>query len=278
LSNPKLARHLSIFGESIALTECIRWLQELQFKKLEGKSEGALLDKVKNFVNHAGFLPHGTVLDEVTSQEVVFRDGNGYKVSLSELSDGYRSILSMTFELIRQLARTYGHFKLFHSYGGPPDYTKIVAPGVVLIDEVDAHLHPSWQLRVGAWFREHFPRIQFIVTTHSPLICHAAEAGTVWRLPTPGTDEVGRMIEGADRERLVFGSILEAYSTGMFGAVTTRSEESQRRLQRLAELNVLELGRDLSAKESEEQQRLRAAAPMEAHTMARRNGVEKVTA
>ena len=43
LSNPKLARHLSVFGESIALTECIRWLQELQFKKLEADPEGGLL-------------------------------------------------------------------------------------------------------------------------------------------------------------------------------------------------------------------------------------------
>ena len=225
-------------------------------------------------MNDAGFLPHGTVLDEVTSREVIFRDGNGCKVSISELSDGYRSILSMTFELIRQLAQTYGHRNLFKSLGGPPDCSKIIVPGVVLIDEIDAHLHPSWQLRIGAWFREHFPNIQFIVTTHSPLICHAAEKGTVWRLPTPGTDEVGRMITGAERERLVFGSILEAYSTGMFGAVTTRSKESQRRLERLAELNVLELSRDLSKKERTEQLELRAAAPTEAHMTTGPNGAK----
>ena len=52
-----------------------------------------------------------------------------------------------------------------------------MAPGVVLIDEVDAHLHPTWQRRIGLWFREHFPKLQFIVSTHSPLICQAATVG-----------------------------------------------------------------------------------------------------
>ena len=55
-SNPKLAAHLSVFGESVALSECIRWLQDLQFKKLEKHPEGKLLDKIITFVNQEGFF------------------------------------------------------------------------------------------------------------------------------------------------------------------------------------------------------------------------------
>ena len=47
--------------------------------------------------------------------------------------------------------------------------------GVILIDEIDAHLHPAWQKRIGFWLKAHFPNIQFIVTTHSPFICQAAD-------------------------------------------------------------------------------------------------------
>ena len=105
-------------------------------------------------------------LTEVSSDGVIFTDGNGKRVPIEELSDGYRSVLSMTFELIRQLSRAFGPELIF----SPGDSSKINAPGVVLIDEVDAHLHPTWQQRVLGDLLRAFPGTQFIVTTHSPQV------------------------------------------------------------------------------------------------------------
>lgn len=262
-SYPRLARHLSVFDESVALTEGLKWLQQLQFKKLEGDPEGALLDPLTKFINQPDFLPHSARLEKISSREVLFVDGNGYRVPVAELSDGYRSILSMTFELIRQLAATYGPKKVFH----PKDPTRVDVPGVVLIDEVDAHLHPTWQRKAGLWFRKHFPRMQFIVTTHSPLVCQAAEEGTVWRLPRPGTDEEARQVTGVELDRLIYGNVLDAYGTGVFGEGITRSERSKQRLQRLAELNMKELRKGLTAAERREQAALRASQPTAAMTV-----------
>jgi hypothetical protein len=135
----------------------------------------------------------------------------------------------------------------------------------VLIDEVDAHLHPTWQREIGVWFTRLFPHIQFIVTTHSPLICQAAT--TVFRLPTPGTEEVGQRITGTDFVRLRYGNVLEAYGTEAFGRGVTRSEESKEMLERLAELNLKELEAGLTKKEKREQERLRAAMPTTAHNL-----------
>ena len=260
-SNPKLAAHLSVFGEDVALTECLKWLQDLQFKKLEGDPQGNLLDSVKEFVNQSGFLPHQAHLENVSSRGVEFIDGNGCRLPVEDLSDGYRSILSLTFELIRQLARVYGYQSIFD----PHDPTKIIPPGVVLIDEIDAHLHPTWQRKIGIWFREHFPNLQFIVTTHSPLICQAATVGTVYRLPKPGSNELGGMITGQDLDRLLYGNVLDAYGTEAFGADVTRSDESKKYLQRLAQLNCKELREELTEDEREEQQKLRAMMPTSAH-------------
>ena len=53
------------------------------------------------------------------------------------------------------------------------------ATGTVLIDEIDAHLHPSWQSTILGSIRELFPNIQFIVTTHSPSVIMSANAGEV---------------------------------------------------------------------------------------------------
>ncbi len=254
-SNPKLARHLSVFGESVALSECLEWLKLLQYKKLEGDEEGRLLDPLTAFVNQPGFLPHEARLHSVTSKGVLFVDGNGCEIPVENLSDGYRSILSMTFELIRQLAATYGP-SIFDD-----EHRKIAVPGVVMVDEIDAHLHPTWQQRIGRWFREHFPRIQFIVTTHSPLICQAADVGSVFRLPRPGTDDEPRLVSGAALDRLLYGNVLDAYGTGAFGEVALRSPEAQLRLSRLAALNQKELSEGLTEAEREEQQDLRRALP-----------------
>ena len=136
----------------------------------------------------------------------------------------------------------------------------------MLIDEVDAHLHPTWLRRIGVWFCKHFPNIQFIVTTHSPFVCQAAT--TVFKLPTPGTQEQGEMICGAELNRLLYGNVQDAYSTGAFGNGLTRSEASrQRTRKRLAELNRKELHGELTAAEEQEQTELRAMLPTTAHIM-----------
>jgi len=260
---PRLAAHLSVFGEDVALTEYLSWLQNLQFRKLEQRPGGELLDLVTRFVNQKGFLPHEARLHKITSDFIEFIDAEGCQLPVESLSDGYRSILSMTFELIRQLAQFYGAEHVFDK----KDPHRIVAPGIVLIDEVDAHLHPTWQRQVGLWFREHFPRIQFIVTTHSPLVCQAADVGTVYRLPRPGSDERPGMVTGIDLDRLVYGNVLDAYGTEVFGPGITRSEEAKKRLGRLAELNLQELEKGLSDSEREEQESLRAATPTAAYTL-----------
>lgn len=262
LSNPKLASHLSVFGENVALTESLTWLKELKFKQLENGAEGKLLDSLKAFINQDGFLPHKAQLVEVTSRGVEFVDANNCQLLVEDLSDGYRSVLSMTFELIRQLSRAYSPSMIFNQ-----DKTKVMTPGVVLIDEVDAHLHPTWQRKIGLWLRGHFPRMQFLVTTHSPLVCQAADIGTVWRLPKPGTKERGKMLEGVELDRLLYGNVLDAYSTEAFGENITRSEQSKKKLQRLAELNLKELQGKLSDTEVVEQTQLRAVLPTSAHVV-----------
>ena len=264
---PGLARHISLFDDRVGLTESLAWLRDLQFKKLENDQEASLLlDRVTKLVNECKLFPSGVRLAEITSDKVQFCDDSGHKYAIEELSDGYRSLLSLTFDIVRQLAIRFGAARVFDH-----DQPYLVsAPAIVLIDEVDAHLHPAWQRTVGQWFRYHFPRIQFIVTTHSPLVCQAAESGSVYRLPDP-TDEsdVGGMLDGPARARLVYGNVLEAYESGAFGENITRSETSKDFLHRLAELNRKETTSELSQEERLEQEKLRAALPLVAHRVDR---------
>lgn len=264
-SNPRLAPHLSAFGEDVALAEALRWLRDLRVKELESNpEEGALLTHLIDFLNQSQLLPHGARIAEVRSEEVVVKDANGARVIVEQLSDGYRSVLSMIFEILRQMTRSYGVETVIKALDMSAGAVRL--PGVVVIDEVDAHLHPSWQKEIGPWFTRCFPEVQFIVTTHSPIICRNAK--TVWRLANPGSEEISGLVSGTALDRLIHGSILDAYGTDFFGRDVARSEESKELMTELAQLNRKALKGQLADREAGRLEELRAMLPTTASTLA----------
>jgi hypothetical protein len=269
-SSPRAAAHLTVFGEDIALTEALNWLKDLDRRRLKQKEsvknsianepengflneDEKIFESVKLFINKSGLLPHQSNFDSIDIDgDVVFKDGNNNLVKVTEMSDGYRSILSLVFELIRQLTVSYPIDKVFANIRSDSKKIDIPVPGVVLIDEIDAHLHPTWQTRIGEWFTQYFPNIQFIVTTHSPLICRACEKGTIWRLTAPGSDFKSGEIKGIEKDRLVFGNILDAYGTEVFGQSPVRSGRTDEKLARLGRLNMLSAFGKINEEEEKE--------------------------
>jgi predicted ATP-binding protein involved in virulence len=247
-SNPKAAAHLSVFGEDVALTESLDWLSQMKFQSFEQNPEATnTLDALKRFINEGGLLPHNSKLVDVSSAGVFFKDGNGFDIDVTQLSDGFRSLLSLIFELIRQLVKTYGENEVFK------DVTKgimiVSLPGIVLIDEIDAHLHPTWQSRVGQWFTKFFPNIQFIVTTHSPLICRACDNGTIWRLAPPGSEIESMQVTGDDRNQLIYGNVLDAYGTEIFGSDVTINIDSIDKKEELVKLSKMKTAGKINSDE-----------------------------
>lgn len=93
---------------------------------------------------------------------VSFLDG-GERLDLPmrSLSDGYRTVLGMIGDIAYRICELNPHLGV--------DAIR-ETPGVVLVDEVDLHLHPKWQARVLDDLTELFPKVQFIVTTHAPSV------------------------------------------------------------------------------------------------------------
>jgi hypothetical protein len=222
-------------------------------------NEGDIIDAVHSFIDDTELLPHGARTAGVSSGRIEMLDGRGAQVAVEEMSDGYRSILSLTLELIRLMFSVFDTQTALNAINTTA--RTIALPGVVAIDEIDAHLHPAWQQRIGDWFVEHFPETQFFVTTHSPIICRAARRGSVWLLPVPGSGEQPRRIKGHELNRLIDGNILDAYGTELFGEEVTRSEHSKERLERLARLNRKRLKAPLSPDEQSDLEHLRASMP-----------------
>lgn len=88
---------------------------------------------------------------------------------VQQLSEGERSMVAFVFDLARRLAQLNEH----------EDDPAATGEGIVLIDEIDLHLHPAWQRRVAADLTRVFPKLQFIATTHSPQVIGETEPGRV---------------------------------------------------------------------------------------------------
>lgn len=90
---------------------------------------------------------------------------HGKKIDIAQMSDGERGIIALVLDLARRLAQTY------------PKLDNPLKDGraVVLIDELDLHLHPRWQRDITKKLTETFPGCQFIATTHSPQIVSEVE-------------------------------------------------------------------------------------------------------
>ncbi|MCD8327464.1 MAG: AAA family ATPase [Lachnospiraceae bacterium] len=96
--------------------------------------------------------------------EFTASDGNAQKFAMDEMSDGYKNTLSMIGDIAYRMA-------VLNPVLGERVLEE--TPGVVLIDEVDLHLHPQWQQTILGDLHAVFPKIQFIVTSHAPAVIHS---------------------------------------------------------------------------------------------------------
>lgn len=111
-------------------------------------------------------------------------DGDSETLEIAQLSGGYRIMLALVADLARRMAQ-----------GNPHLDDPLEAEAIVLIDEVDLHLHPSWQQRVLPDLMRTFPQAQFIVSTHSPQVLTTVKPEHVVELYR----EAGRIVPGDAR-------------------------------------------------------------------------------
>ncbi|MFD1146265.1 AAA family ATPase [Saccharothrix hoggarensis] len=233
LSPGPVSRLASLFHEDASLAEGVGWLIEQHLRSLERRPGADELKTVALGVLSDGLLPDDYRIEGVDSDGLWVVSG-GHRFPLREMSDGYRTVAALVVDLIKHIHESYGVLKTAPTENG----TALTAPGVVIIDEVDAHLHVSWQKRIGGWLKEHFPNIQFIVTTHSPYLCQAADPGGLIRLPGPDQQEPPRVVDQDLYERIVYGSGDDAVLSELFGLDTPYSERAERLRAELVELEV----------------------------------------
>lgn len=117
---------------------------------------------------------------------VASQDGNGeVELEVSQLSGGYRIMLALVADLARRMAQ-----------GNPHLEDPLQSEAVALIDEVDLHLHPSWQQRALPDLMRTFPNAQFIVSTHSPQVLTTVKPEHIVELYRAGDNIIADGVSG----------------------------------------------------------------------------------
>lgn len=211
----------SLFREDASLSESVRWLQQVYLRRLESRPDAEELENLVLRLLDDGLLPEGMRVDKVDSEGLWVRTPDESSIALKSLSDGYRTVAGLVLDLVKQLNSAFGSV----AYEEAGESVRVLHEGVVLVDEIDVHLHVEWQKRIGFWLKEHFPNIQFIVTTHSPFICQAADEGGLIRLAPAWVDGAAAdVLVGEAYNRVVAGTSDDAILSELFGLESTMSE------------------------------------------------------
>ncbi len=164
--------------------EYIQRLQSVAAEEHAGKkfpAYEAILDAV-NYALKDELAPDERVIfsTRYSKDLVALRTKEGTVVPFTTLSDGYRNVIKIVLDIAARMCMLNPYLK-----GNALKET----PGVVVIDEIDLSLHPTWQRRIIGILKDLFPQIQFICATHSPFIIQSLEDGELHSLDSDLLEE-----------------------------------------------------------------------------------------
>lgn len=143
----------------------------------------------------------------------------GRLTPIDRLSEGYRSVLAMVVDMMRTLLDDWPNLE--------------DARAVVLIDEIEAHLHPRWKMQLMTSLRRALPRVQFITTTHDPLCLRGMDDGEVVVLQRDADNKIRQVpdlppISGMRAEQILTSDLFGLFSTTDTAAEATLTRLGQR--------------------------------------------------
>ncbi|MCY3729516.1 MAG: ATP-binding protein [Nitrospira sp.] len=163
----------SLFKVAAELLDAEELLHQLDYSFLKGQSDaGVRLGNLKKMLS--AMLPDIQAPEDI---KILARRGSGTPldqtgihiktpsgdVSLGQLSLGYQMVFAWTVDIAWWLLRHY-----------PGSLNPFDEPAIVIVDEIDLHLHPRWQREIREHLTSHFPKVQFIATAHSPVMTQSS--------------------------------------------------------------------------------------------------------
>jgi hypothetical protein len=165
----------SLFDPMAMIANPMLWLSTLEGKHWEAAARA--LREVLMLAENDDFERDE---DPDMPGSIYIRQGE-QRVAMKDLSVGYKSVIAMVCDIIRELLYHYDNLEF--------------ASAVVFIDEIETHLHPRWKMQIMTLLRRAFPKIQFIATTHDPLCLRGMYDGEVFVLQRSAEDQIERVLD-----------------------------------------------------------------------------------
>ena len=150
----------------------VAWVKRLALIERQRNRRLVTLDAVYDAITCCVEDAEETSFD-FEQDDIVIQFESGVRFPLRLMSDGQRVMAATVADIAMRCSQLNPHLK---------DRARVETPGVVLIDELDLHLHPRWQRRIVQNLSETFPRLQFVATSHSPFIIQSMSRGGVINL------------------------------------------------------------------------------------------------
>lgn len=205
-NNDRSANVATLFNSDANLYPLSAWVMELDYR-----SEGDALEKIKEALNE--FLIN-VRFDSIDKQQKTLLFSNGKDlIPIHLLSDGYQNVSGWIGDLL---------YRIFNTFGDRQN--PLLTNGILLIDEIDLHLHPTWQRRLLGYLKTKLPNFQIIASTHSPLTAQQAGEGELIVLSRNKDNQIdAQLFEGTPNKMLLHQVLLSP----IFGVNSDESYETE---------------------------------------------------
>lgn len=204
----------TLFNADEKLVPLQSWAMEMDYRR-GNKATKAIKDVLSDFLPDVTFLK----IDK-EAKEMIFKTKDG-EVPLSGLSDGYQNVSAWVGDLL---------FRIFDAFDDYKDPLK--TRGLLIIDEIDLHLHPVWQRRLYDFLSKKLPNFQIVATTHSPVTSQQADTNELFVLKRfRGKISVNQF--SADPSDFLVSQLL---ASELFGFDTDESLDTEKKKKRYIQL------------------------------------------
>jgi len=215
-TGPQHVRIKNLFDPTAPLSDVESWLLDRDLV-----ADDRFLAVEEAFLRLLVLMPNDRIVREFEGVNAVL---HGHPpVQLRQLSDGFQSVVALSADIMKSLFERFSRMA--------------EAEGIVLVDELEAHLHPTWKIEIVERLRQTFPRVSFIASTHDPLCLKGLQMGEIVVLSRDAQERIVAETDVPPVNDLRADQILTSF---LFGLPTTRGDDATKAIGRYAELSEKE--------------------------------------
>jgi predicted ATP-binding protein involved in virulence len=215
----------SLFNDNAELTNAEEWLLQADYtahaatnasaRRQAGNRRDEIKEVLLKLLPDVSDIRFAQLTEKQQKPSVEVKTPYGW-VAIQELSLGYKTLIAWMVDFASRMFERY-----------PDSPNPLAEPAVVLVDEIDLHLHPRWQRTLMGYLSERFPNTQFIATAHSPLVVQAAQDANIVLLRREGDHVV---IEN-NVEAVRNWRVDQILTSDLFGLESARPPETEKLLE-----------------------------------------------